>query len=88
MNEIKALCYTPVESRIHILLKNIYEEDADFIYENNLVLTLEQLTTSDFAIYLRHEDDEEDDELITISSGRRCEECIKELVDRYKEIHK
>ena len=88
MNTVRALCYTPGEPRTHILVKNVYEEDADFICDNNLVLTLEQLTTGDFAIYLRHEDDDEDDELITIANGRSCEECIKELVDKYKEIHK
>jgi hypothetical protein len=68
------------EMRIH----NIYEDDRKFILENNLKLTLEELPTGMFCAYLRQNDEDEDEEVLTLSRGRTCQETIKELVMLFK----
>ena len=68
------------EMRIH----NIYKEDRDFILKNDLILTLEQLPIGEYVIYIRHQKQKEDDEIMTLAKGRTCEETIKEVVNIYK----
>lgn len=66
---------------------NIYKEDKNFINQNKLLLSLEELATGEFAVYLRHPKEDEDKEITVLAMGRTCEETIKELVTRYKKIH-
>lgn len=71
----------------HSKVTNIYDEDKNFIKQNKLLLSLEELATGEFVVYLRHPEEDEDKEITVLAMGRTCEETIKELVAKYKKRH-
>lgn len=62
---------------------NIYKEDADFINKNKLVLSLEELSTGQYCLYLADPENSEN-EVLTLANGRSCQETIQNLVHLYK----
>lgn len=69
----------------HLNCHNVYEADAKYINKNNLVLSMEELQTGDIAVYLRAEEQDEDEETMTVSYGRSCQDTLQELVKWYKD---
>lgn len=85
----------PYGDRREINIAKVYPDDAAYINERNIKISLEELMTGDTVIYfddgtpLHGEDDEDDqtpDEIIVISRGgkKSCEECFKEGVEKLK----
>lgn len=70
----------PKEMEIH----NIYDEDKEYILTNNLKLTLEELPIGEFVIYLRHQNESEDKEIMVLAKDRTCQETIREAINIYK----
>lgn len=70
----------PSKMEIH----NIYNEDKKYILTNNLKLTLEQLSTEEFVIYIRHQEEPEYKEIMVTARGRTCQETIREAINIYK----
>lgn len=60
---------------------NIYPEDVDYFIENDIVVSIEEdITPDNFILYAcPAEDLDEESEIIVFSSGRSCEESMKEL---------
>lgn len=87
----------PNGKRREIEIKNVYPDDAAYIKEHDIKVSLEELMTGDTVIYFddgKHfcmdedgvEDDTIPDEIIIISKGgsKSCEECIKAGVAKLK----
>ena len=70
-----------------IFAKNVYEEDAKFVKENNIHISIEQLSCGDIAMYVRHETEDEDEEIIVIAGNRSCQETLKYALQRYRDTH-
>lgn len=81
---VRAIVYNqPNGDRTDIICRHIYEDDAKYIYENDLILSMEDNELLGYVLYLENDRDEEL-ETTCISNGRNCHECIKELVESYK----
>lgn len=65
--------------------KNVYPEDAKFINENTLVVSVEDCGFS-MVVYLSDKEDvDTEKELCEIALDRSCQEVIAQLVKHYKE---
>ena len=65
--------------------QNVYPEDAKFINENKLVVSMEDCGYS-MVVYLSDKEDvDTEKELCEIAFDRSCQEVIAQLVKRYKE---
>jgi len=58
-------------------MTNIYPEDIQFF--ENYVVSMEELTTGDIAVYAYPENGDEEDEVIVFDNGRNCQETMKAL---------
>ena len=70
-------------------IANIYDEDVQWMTEHNAKLSMEELTTGQFACYLDvglKDEDNEPLEAIEISFGRTCEETLKSLCEQAREM--
>ena len=71
-------------------IRNVDKADADYIRENNINVSLEELNeeTGDVAIYFDDgtllDDDETPDEIVVLSMGKTCNQCMSEGVERLK----
>lgn len=78
----------PNGKRQTIEITKVYPDDATYINQHDIKVSLEELRTGDTVVYFddgKHIDDDPDedpDEIIIISRGgkKTCEECIKEGV--------
>lgn len=63
-----------------IEMSNIYQEDIDFFVENDIVVSLEELTNGDIVVYGCPRSDEfGESEVMVIDHGRSCEETMRAL---------
>lgn len=77
---------------------NVHAEDEKFFQENNIEISMEDVSaggTPMFAVYAdlgisdEHDDDDENIELLELSQGRSCEETLSALrVQCEKELKK
>lgn len=90
---VTATVFIPPNGRREIIeIKKVYPDDATYIKQRGIKVSLEELMTGDTVIYFddgkRIDDDPEEDpdEIIVISRGgkKTCEECIKEGVEQLK----
>ena len=82
---IIAIIFTPNSRAIFKNITNIYQEDADYIRNNDLNLTLEELTTGEFALYLaKNGCQDSEEEICELASNRTCEDSIHSLVEMFK----
>jgi len=87
---IKATLFIkPNGKKEDIDLKNVYPDDADYINNNHILVSMEELSDNNFAIYFDYgkvDEEGEPDELIELSFGKSCQETIKTAVERIKEL--
>lgn len=85
---IKATIYhKPNGRKEQIELTNIYSEDAKYINDNDIKVSLEQLDYNDFAIYFDYglvDEDDEPIEHIELTLGKSCEETINKAINTIK----
>lgn len=70
-----------------INVTNIHKEDADYINQHNIKVSMENLNGENIVYFddgTRLDDGETPDELIVLSRGRSCEECMAEGVKLLK----
>jgi len=76
---LDVIVYTKPHGRQRtITIKNIEESDAAF-FENDYVVSMEELTTGDLVVYARPAQLDDEDEVLVMDRGRPCEEVMKEL---------
>lgn len=61
-----------------VTMTNIEESEVDF-FQNDYVVSMEELTTGDIVMYARPVDLDDEDEVLVMDHGRPCEEVMKEL---------
>lgn len=68
-------------------IHNVYEEDAKYINDNDIQLSMEELFENMYAVYFDDgtEVNGQPDEILVMSKGRTCQETIKEGVQLLKE---
>ncbi len=90
---ITATVFIPPNGRRQIIeVTKVYPDDAAYIRQHDIKVSMEELMTGDTVVYFddgKHIDDdpnEEPDEIIIISRGgkKTCEDCIKEGVELIK----
>lgn len=67
---------------------SIYPDDADFINQNNIDVSMEELE-HDYVIYFdygKRDEEGEPIEHVELSSGKSCEDTIKSGVEKLKKI--
>lgn len=82
----------PRGERREIGITKVLPEDAQYIKEHNIKVSMEELMTGDNVVYfddgtfINNDPDESPDEIVIISKGgkKTCEECFKEGVERLK----
>ena len=63
-----------------IEMSNIYQEDIDFFTENDIMVSLEELTTGDIVAYACPRSDvSEESEVMVFAGKRNCQETMKAL---------
>ena len=92
MKTIKAIVFIrPNGAKKEIEVKNIYEDDAKFINENNIKVTMEKGSFGEMIVYFDYgaKIDGEPDELIQISfSNKSCKDTIQEGIKKVKTLIK
>ena len=61
-----------------ITMTNIEETEVVF-FKNDYVVSLEELTTGDVVVYARPSELDDEEEVLVMSRGRKCEAVMKEL---------
>jgi len=69
----------PDGRQLRTLIENVTREDAAYFQENDILVSMEQLTTGEFAVYGRRPDADEDDEVLVLANGRNCKDTLHEL---------
>lgn len=65
-------------------IKNVYLSDVQYIRDNNLILSIEDLGYT-MAVYLRDQDDDGcENELLELAFDKPCEDVIRSLVEKHK----
>jgi len=63
-----------------IEMSNIYQEDIDFFTENDIMVSLEELTTGDVVAYACPRSDlSEESEVMVFAGKRNCQDTMKAL---------
>jgi hypothetical protein len=63
-----------------IEMSNIYQEDIDFFTKNDIMVSLEELTTGDIVAYACPRSDvSEESEVMVFAGKRNCQETMKAL---------
>ena len=60
-------------------MTNIHSEDVEFFENGDYIVSMEELTTGDIAVYAYPADEDEDNEVLVLSKGRSCEETMRSL---------
>ena len=63
-----------------IEMKNIYKEDIDFFQKHDIIVSIEELSTGDIAVYAcPSRDESEEREVMVFDKGRSCKDTMREL---------
>ena len=80
MNTLEVTIYQRPDGRkLRTLITAVDDEDAAYFNRHGVVVGIEELADNMYALYGRFPDQDEEDELIVLSNGRTCNECLKEL---------
>jgi len=74
-----ALYKRPDGRKLRTMITKVDSEDAAYFRRHGIVISIEELADDVYALYGRFPDQDEEDELIVLSNGRTCNECLKEL---------
>lgn len=70
-----------------IEMSNIYQEEIDFFTDNDIMVSLEELTTGAIVAYACPRDDEsEESEVMVFDNGRSCQETMKALREECEKV--
>lgn len=88
MKQIKCTVFIrPNGKKTESVINNISQEDADYINQNNIKVSMEDIGT-DYCVWLddglKNEDDDPD-EIIVLAQGRSCEATMAEGVQLLKQ---
>lgn len=84
--------YTTVPAHIYQLgfddyieydVSSVKPEDAKYIIENNLQLSVEEMENGDFGVYIAQKNGD-DKEFVELALGRTCEDTIHTLLIAYR----
>jgi hypothetical protein len=66
-------------------MSNIYQEEINFFTENDIMVSLEELTTGDIVAYACPRSDlSEESEVMVFAGKRNCQETMKALREEYE----
>lgn len=60
-------------------MTNIYEEDIKFFENGDYIVSMEELTIGDIAVYAYPSSEDEETEICVLDHGRSCEETMRAL---------
>ncbi len=84
MSNLEVTIYLRPDGRkLRTMITKVDPEDAKFFKRHNIIISIEELDDKledrQYALYGRYPDQDEEDELIVLSNGRTCNECLNEL---------
>lgn len=80
MSNLEVTIYQrPDGHKLRTTITKVDSEDAAYFKQHGVVIGIEELVDDMYALYGRFPDQDEEDELIVLSNGRTCDECLKEL---------
>lgn len=80
MSNLEVTIYQRPDGRkLRTLITKVYPEDAKFFKRHNVIIGIEELDDNQYALYGRYPNQDEEDEVIVLSNGRTCNECLKEI---------
>ena len=82
MENTLTVCYyaRPNGRMREIEMSNIYQEEINFFTENDIVVSLEELTTGDVVVYACPRSDlSEESEVMVFAGKRNCQDTMKAL---------
>lgn len=90
LGQYPATVYThPSGRKTEITVRNIYAEDASWMVENQVELSMEEIPVETYVLYFGHEklvDDEgtPNEEIVLVKLGEKCEDAIRRGVECLK----
>ncbi len=82
-----AIYQRPDGRKLQTIITNVGSEDAAYFKQHGVVVGIEELEDNMYALYGRFPDQDEEDELIVLSNGRTCNECLNELRLNLESVH-
>ena len=81
----------PSGRKSEITVRNIYAEDAAWMAENRVELSMEEVPVETYVLYFGHEElvDEDgtpNEEIVLVKRGEKCEDAIRRGVECLKEM--
>lgn len=71
-------------------IKNIHADDAQWLKENDIAVSMEEIEDNNYAVYFdygaKEDDDETPREWVELSNGRTCQAVFKVAVEQLRKL--
>lgn len=75
----------PYGEIVNIECSNVYESDRDYFIRNEIVISMEELSTGEIVTYgCPVTDSSEESEVLVLRGGRSCQDTLRELAAECK----